>query len=288
MSSSSQFRCAVPFYHDPGQPDGPVVGQKIYLVSGVNVEYPGAYVSWPSAAAEYNTSSSASVKKYKNWARLEAAWFAGCDRGEHNHPAAANEARQRRMDGTLVVHSAATSATLVTSPLVCSPPRSSASHQRWRLETASASPLSSSQMPSLADAHVRSRSPSTDAPAIPGKMVYAVKHNGQGVVFDDYHIARKLYHKIQAEGGSPALASSPSLTEGVCFVEGFCTDNGSREGLQRQEWIEEERAAHTQRVVNTWENAVDSWRMGSDGVWTSESDSSSDKSSVSTEIEELS
>lgn len=40
------FRCAVPFYADPGQPNGPQVGQKIYLVTGRNVRAPGAYASW--------------------------------------------------------------------------------------------------------------------------------------------------------------------------------------------------------------------------------------------------
>ncbi|KAJ7107448.1 hypothetical protein C8R44DRAFT_885461 [Mycena epipterygia] len=254
MSSLSRFRCAVPFYHDPGQPDGPVAGQKMYLVSGRNVEFPGAYVSWPSAAAQYHTTSSATVKKYKTWASLQAAWFAGCDRGEHDHPTS-NDPQQPSMDGTLAVRSSAA-------------PSSSQTF---------AAPHLSPSPPAATD--TRSRSPARDAAAIPGKMAYAVRHNGQGVVFDDYSVARTLYHKIQAEGGSPALASSPPLTEGICFIEEFCAENSSAEGSRRRRWIEEERAAHTRRVVRTWGYAVDSWRKGGNGVWTSESD----ESSVSTE-----
>ncbi|KAJ6542095.1 hypothetical protein DFH09DRAFT_1368283, partial [Mycena vulgaris] len=58
----SPVHCAVPFYGDPGQPDGPVPGQKLYLVSGRNVWFPGAYVSWPSADAQYKSVSNATCQ----------------------------------------------------------------------------------------------------------------------------------------------------------------------------------------------------------------------------------
>ncbi|KAJ7141037.1 hypothetical protein C8R44DRAFT_866699 [Mycena epipterygia] len=277
-SSCSRFRCAVPFYHNPGQPDGPVAGQKMYLVSGRTVEFPGAYVSWPSAAAQYNATSCATVKKYKTWAKLQAAWFAGCDRGEHDHPTS-DDPQQPSTDGTLAVRSSvAPSFSQTFAAAHLSPSRRV---KTLRLPLAPGSPS-----PASAATDTRSPSPARDAAVIPGKMVYAVRHNGQGVVFDDYDVARTLYHKIQAEGGSPALASSPSLTEGICFVEGFCMENSSAEGARRRRWIEEERAARTRRVVHTWGYAVDSWRTGSNGVWKSESDSESEdseESSVSTE-----
>ncbi|KAJ7645776.1 hypothetical protein B0H17DRAFT_1215907 [Mycena rosella] len=252
----------------------------MYLVSGRNVEFPGVYVSWPSAAAQYHTTSSATVKKYKTWASLQAAWFAGCDRGEHDHPTS-NDPQQPSMDGTLAVRSSAAPSSSQTFAAPHLLPSREARHVKplW----SPSAPGFPSPAPAATD--TRSRSPARDAAAIPGKMAYAVRHNGQGVVFDDYSVARTLYHKIQAEGGSPALASSPSLTEGICFIEEFCAENSSAEGSRRRRWIEEERAARTRRVVRTWGYAVDSWRKGGNGVWTSESDESegSDESSVSTE-----
>ncbi|KAJ7130908.1 hypothetical protein C8R46DRAFT_1235906 [Mycena filopes] len=84
---SSKFRCPVPFYPDPGQPQTPSKRDKFYLVVGKNVIRPGAYNSWSSADAQYNKVSGATAKGYANWSVLESAWFAGCDRGEHDHPA---------------------------------------------------------------------------------------------------------------------------------------------------------------------------------------------------------
>ncbi|KAJ6548888.1 hypothetical protein B0H19DRAFT_1379166 [Mycena capillaripes] len=78
-------RCTVPFYPDPGQSNDPKTFKKVYLVTGRLVKTPGAYSSWPSASAQYSGVSKATMKSYKDWDSLQAAWFAGCDRGEHDH-----------------------------------------------------------------------------------------------------------------------------------------------------------------------------------------------------------
>ncbi|KAJ7021006.1 hypothetical protein C8F04DRAFT_1187296 [Mycena alexandri] len=57
--------------------------------------------------------------------------------------------------------------------------------------------------------------------AIAGKMAYAVRTDGQGVVFDLFEDARNLYHDLQAQGYSVSLAAGPSLTDSVSFVENF-------------------------------------------------------------------
>lgn len=118
------------------------------------------------------------------------------------------------------------------------------------------------------------------ASLIPGQMVYAVRSNGQGVVFTNYEQARGMYHQLQSLGLSPSLASSPSLTDGVSFVEGFAIRGTSAEAVRRRDWINEEYAAHQRRLLEGWADG--------EGVepWWSESDDLSDESDISTDWEE--
>ncbi|KAJ7821557.1 hypothetical protein B0H14DRAFT_3471464 [Mycena olivaceomarginata] len=71
---------------DPGQPAEIPRGKKLYLVCGRLVERPGVYTSWTSANAQYKNVSGATVKGFWYYKELRAAWYARCDRGEHNHP----------------------------------------------------------------------------------------------------------------------------------------------------------------------------------------------------------
>ncbi|KAJ6523887.1 hypothetical protein DFH09DRAFT_1329752 [Mycena vulgaris] len=212
--------CAVPFYGDPGQPDGPVPGQKIYLVSGRNVRCrcPGAYVSWPSADAQYKSVSNATVKGYRRWAPLETAWFAACDCGEHDHPGLSDSPHDlalRAIMGTLTRWSGAP-ASLCSSGSIGSPLLlASSTNTCYR-----SPPCEPHMLPtSSRGGRIPSSSHSASGDIIPSKMVYAVRHQEQGAVFSEYGGVRELYHKLQAAGESAALASTPSLTEGICFVE---------------------------------------------------------------------
>ncbi|KAJ6597142.1 hypothetical protein DFH09DRAFT_1072048 [Mycena vulgaris] len=291
-------RCPVPFYADPCQPVGPLPGQKIYLVCGRNVLFPGAYASWPSADAQYKSVSNATVKAYRTWAPLEAVWFAACDRGEHHHGALPGPDLSQTIGpimGALTLQS--------TAPAVLpSPPRSPTSTEP-SLRPLSPRVLAPAQRPAMPPAAppipetfsssaCLSSSPTagpSTAKAIPGKMVYAVKHNDQGVVFTDYGRAQEMYHSLQAAGEAPSLASCPSLTEGVSFVEGFATAGSSVEAVARRKWITEERSARDQLVEERWTEALDNWRMNRHGVWTSgsdESNSDDSESSLSTEQED--
>lgn len=115
---------------------------------------------------------------------------------------------------------------------------------------------------------------------IAGKMAYAVRMDGRGVVFDVFADARKLYHDLQAQGHSVALAAGPSLTDGVSFVENFAVDGSSSEARRRREWIVEEFGARGRRLSETWRAmavSVDSWaEIESGGSGPEESDVSSD------------
>ncbi|KAJ7431720.1 hypothetical protein FB451DRAFT_1319056, partial [Mycena latifolia] len=203
---------------------------------------------------------------------LRADWLAGCDRGEHDHlstmislgPLSCGHHPQPQLP--LWTSSASSSRPSPSSPsspttpssLTMSPPHSpSRSSRRTSRKSAPDPPLPSTAAP----------------PGIAGKMAYAVKHSGGGVVFDDYGCARDLYHMLQAQGESPSLASCPSLTEGVCFAEGFSLEQAS--GAWRR-WIEEEHAARRRNVAESWATGLSNWGQKRDGVWTSGSDDESD------------
>ncbi|KAJ6529049.1 hypothetical protein DFH09DRAFT_1094182 [Mycena vulgaris] len=278
---------------NPGQPDGPIPGQKIYLVTGHNVRFPGAYVSWPSADSQYKSVSGATIKGYRQWTPLESAWFAGCDRGEHTHTAEAGVSCStdtplvRSLQPTTRSAPSPARAVLVskahhvsaTSP--CQSPSKSRAQPAWDGAAVVPPDLSRLTLSSPSTSH------NVGIDAIPGRMVYAVKHGGRGAVFNQYSSARELYHRLEADGESPTLVSCASLTEGVCFVEGFSTAGPSAEAGARRRWIEEELTARNRHVAESWGKAMDSWRMGGDGVWRSDSDESddSDESSVSESTE---
>jgi hypothetical protein len=250
------------------------------------------FLARPSADAQYKGVPGATLKGYKTWEPLEAAWYGGCDRGEHAHPAACDAAS-----------SSDTGNVAARAGLTALRPVAASSSPHWR--TASASPESSPSrhaqllFPSAVKAAVgatcspRHLSSAHPAPlpcseaAIPGRMSYAVKHSAaEGAVYADYEAARAVYHRLQAEGKDPILAAGPSLTEAVCFLEGFSFANGSTEASRRRRWTEEERAARVHHVGEMWRDAVETWRLGRRDVWISGSDddsSDSDESSVSTE-----
>ncbi|KAJ7679977.1 hypothetical protein B0H17DRAFT_1138884 [Mycena rosella] len=288
LASSPPIYCAVPFYGDPGQLRRPLEGQKLYLVTGRQVRFPGAYVSWPSASAQYSDVSNATLKGYKSWSTLGAAWFASCARGEHEHPSkgdahtVSSTTPRQPTPPTIPVtpppSPRPTAPTLLESSSKCAPsPASGRSHRHKGRPTADPRPIITSTSEVHAAPMPRSSS------HISGKMAYAVvvaKNGEGGVVFDDYASARDHYHRLQASGVRPSLASTPSLTEGVCFVEGVPVAAAvSPVARARQVWIQEERAARTQNLSSAWEQGVDGWRE----VWTIPSDDETDEeSSVTT------
>ncbi|KAJ7710794.1 hypothetical protein B0H17DRAFT_1190485 [Mycena rosella] len=289
---SSPLRCAVLFYPDPAQPEGPQAAQNIYLVTGQNIRCPGAYISWPSANAQYSTVSRATLKSYKQWAPLEVAWFASCDRGEHTHPADPDilvatvrlDWGQSTLAQISVIAPRIPASALCVANVIC-PQAPASSHEahhpccprsRCNLSACACSSPAHAPPPAHDTLPVHPSSPSM---RIVGKMAYAIKHGGRGVVFDDYGGARELYHRLQINGGSPSLAMSLSLTRGVSYLEGFLLGEAS---AARQSWIGKERKARGVRVLKCWETATDSWRGTQDGVWISDSESeASEVSSLS-------
>ncbi|KAJ6457032.1 hypothetical protein C8R47DRAFT_1227684 [Mycena vitilis] len=245
----SEFRCAVPFYPEPGQPEDPKVYDEWYLVTGRNIGKPGAHPSWRSAQA--TAEPAATPQMYTSWDALESAWHHECDRGEHKHPT---------RDPPLCPASCSVFTTC--TPPLCSlwpfsPSLPSGSRSRSRTPP---TPRSSPRFSPMAHSSTR--------PATRAKMVYAVRGNDQGVVFDSYEQARALFLQLQAQGFSAALSCSPSLTDGVCWIEGFVIGAPSKEAARRRAWIGEEHAAR-QYLVETSvdsDDDRDSWWSDNSGV----------------------
>ncbi|KAJ7360904.1 hypothetical protein DFH08DRAFT_951541 [Mycena albidolilacea] len=87
-SPTSPYRCNPPYYPHPGEPNTLLARRKLYLVCSRRVKKPGMYTSWASADAQYKHVPGATVKGYRDYNELKAAWHSRCDLGEHNHPAA--------------------------------------------------------------------------------------------------------------------------------------------------------------------------------------------------------
>ncbi|KAJ7434842.1 hypothetical protein B0H11DRAFT_2257925 [Mycena galericulata] len=229
--ASSPVHCEVPIHRDPGS-EGPVT--KYYLVTGINVETPGAYTSWHSANAQYRNVSSASLKGYRpqEWALLLAAWHASCERGEHHPHQESAEATPGRPANSREVAAVAVSpspARVVAPP--ATPPRmvargghapDSATSSTQALPT---SPHSTprtrrrDQSPPLRIVAIESRSPSPDVEATLAATAYAVYCAGAGRVFDEYTRAAEYYVGLQRQGLHPVLSIVESLAAAVSVVE---------------------------------------------------------------------
>ncbi|KAJ7471710.1 hypothetical protein B0H11DRAFT_1919551 [Mycena galericulata] len=289
--------CPVPFYYDPGQPDTPLPNEKWYLVFGRNVACPGAYASWPSADAQYKNVSDATLKSYKQWEPLEAAWVASCRRGEHSHPLAAANSGMR-----LIYESPFGARRPIPGPQAspaapASPPTRKMASPATRMVPTTpvhrATPGPQPLRQTIPAASPASPSPTTSSKArgkmlpavqaIPGKNAYAVRNGAQGAVFDEFRAARDMYHQLQSEGKSPSLWTGPSLTDAVCFLESFPTQGVSLEAERCRKWIEEEYEARHQLLVDL---GVDIWQSSRDDDWKTGSDASdfSDSSAGSTEV----
>ncbi|KAJ6448047.1 hypothetical protein C8R47DRAFT_1211926 [Mycena vitilis] len=243
--------CKVPVHRDAGATDENP--SKYYLVTGTNVEAPGAYISWPSADAQYKKAPGATLKGYTpaEWRNLEAAWGASCARGEHP-----------RLHGPLGnTSSAGPSATPRTprrartnplSPTITASgggaPRSTNNRRPAIISRSpSTSPSRVSSVTIDSDSSSPSPPPTTQArDCVPsGLRVYAVRSGHVGQVFDCYNDARDHFHALQNAGKHPVFGVHDSLTAAVCFIERL-TVNGQDE---RAGFIRAEVAAHRARLL---------------------------------------
>ncbi|KAJ7487173.1 hypothetical protein B0H11DRAFT_2230481 [Mycena galericulata] len=261
VTMSSNGRCALPFHPDPGQPKSVASGQKIYLVSGPDCQKAGAYVSWPSASAEYNRYATASLKTYYLWSLAESAWWAACERGEHTHhistskknkavsspgrPAPSpSKARSPRLkkDPVPVFHIPSRSPSPEPSKSYASPSRSKYA------------PAAGLGLHSPAAARPKPAAAAAAALSV-GRQVYAVRcRDGLGgAVFSSFSEARDWYHAKHAAGLVPALLTADSLTVGVNLLEEFLDVDPKM--TERASLIEEEARARRRKVKADIERA---------------------------------
>ncbi|KAJ7657839.1 hypothetical protein DFH06DRAFT_1327897 [Mycena polygramma] len=255
--------CQVPIHRDPGATDE--IPAKYYLLTGASVEAPGAYISWPTADAQYKKSPGSTIKSYTpgEWRNLEAAWAASCARGEHTklHGPLSNTSSTGPSATPQSPRRARTAAPL--SPTITASGRSvprSANNRRAAIINRSPSPSPISRASSVT-IHSDSPSPSPSPPptgqardCVPsGLRVYAVRSGYVGQVFDCYNDARDHYHALQNAGKHPVFGVHDSLTAAVCFIEGLTVDGQD----ERAGFIRAEVAAHRARMLSSSSSITD-------------------------------
>ncbi|KAJ7919818.1 hypothetical protein B0H13DRAFT_2320106 [Mycena leptocephala] len=248
------YRCDPTFYPDPGEPQQPLPGQKMYLVCGQKVQAPGYYVSWPSADLQYKHVSGATLKGYYNLEELKDAWHARCDRGEHHHPADPVILLSLSGPGPSIptfapLHPPSTTLLLASSPVCRTPPTARTSVLPLHfIDSRSPSPQTPPESPpSYASSLPRSSpSPSPHRPAeLAGLMCYAVRVGQEGETFTDISEARARFLALQNMGLSPSYIVSPSLTRCITWIEEVPASTWEREG-----WEQEEDRARCRRVAS--------------------------------------
>lgn len=216
----------------------------------ITIKYIVKPVARQSASAQHSGISGSTVKRYRahRWPQLEAAWYAACDRGEHNHAASVAQptvtrtpssapttpqdtrTKSRMRQTTTAPSHPPTSRTVPNAPR-CPPP---SRIQTVFIDSRSPSPTGNSASPSDRSFHAAA------TPA--GKLAYAVRCDGVGEIYDEYGPARDHYHGLQHLGRHPVLAVHKSLTAAVSFVEEG-TGHRPRHLGQREHWIQEELLA---------------------------------------------
>ncbi|KAJ7194744.1 hypothetical protein GGX14DRAFT_576188 [Mycena pura] len=250
--------CPVKIIYDPGVQPQKVT--KWYLVSGPGAKRPGA----SSAEAHCTGVKGATSQGYASWdwASLESAWHAACERGEHppnlDAPVSSSVApSSTRLASSAIPPPRTPSRKVAPSPSQIRPSSSKPAVTTSGYVTPTHSPskftphdhLSPSASREGLRATASSRVESPQLPAHPveplGLLVYAVRAaSGVGQVYDDLGAARDLYHFWQAQDVHPVLAVRHSLTEAAAFIGGDDRYPVSP-GLSRHRarWIEEELQA---------------------------------------------
>ncbi|KAF8190275.1 hypothetical protein K438DRAFT_1971146 [Mycena galopus ATCC 62051] len=229
----SRYRCEPCFYPDPGEPATPPKNQKVYLVCGGEVMKPGGYLSWPSADAAYKFVSGATLRSYRNWDLLRAAWHARCDAGAHDHPArsplVSASSTEQVLSGTAhpspcgrvqrcspplrtyIIDSRSPSPTPVACALV--PSGTSAGRSHTRVSAARTPPRLS---PRLSDPPPYALfSPLTShrqmSPAPAQEHCYAVRVGREGEIFSSAAEARARFNALRTNGVEAGFVIASSV-----------------------------------------------------------------------------
>ncbi|KAJ7429153.1 hypothetical protein B0H11DRAFT_2266732 [Mycena galericulata] len=276
-----KYRCSLPYYPDPGQPDTPADNQKLYLVTGTDPNIKaGAYPNWNSGGGNSQGISLNRVQGYLPHERdaMQAAWYSACDRGEHDHPADPN--LKRRTGSVPLSPRAPGRASVWTpspSPAAASPARASPAGEDYSSHRASPARAPAPKKPKQKlfdeetprgrgssgskpiDISSRSSSPAARAKtrttrhpvSPPGLKAYGLRCGLEGWVYADLNEARDHFHRLQAAGKKAQLATATGFTRALAFAERVVNEADSTEGRRRTRWAEEEAVAlwDTQRAA---------------------------------------
>ncbi|KAJ7469892.1 hypothetical protein B0H11DRAFT_2238034 [Mycena galericulata] len=246
-TSSLQYRCEIPYFPDPGQPSTPTATQNLYLVTGGDFATAGAYATWNTAGHNSQGVSSRTVKRYGPAERgaMRGAWHAGCNRGEHPHPA----------DPALLSPIQRTPPTVARSP-----PSLGSTGLLWTPTPAPAPKTPQPgprKVPIFSEDTPRVPPPSSSAP---GVKSYAVRSGTDGWVYGDLDDARTQFHSLQSSGRRVEMAIANGFTQAVAFAEGGAPADDTPEGRRRKEWAAQERRAFRERRAAEEQRALEEER----------------------------
>ncbi|KAJ7609861.1 hypothetical protein FB45DRAFT_1038332 [Roridomyces roridus] len=203
------YHCDVPLRLDPKEKEDKSLPR--YLLVGQPCGLAGAYQSWPTADSLQKANPKMTLKRYETWdnERLESAWHAACERGDHDwHPGVP------KVSATPSRPTAHTPSTPTSSRRV--PP----AHQSAPSTPSSRRHREGQQAPILMSPRTH-RSPSPTPARVSSPPVMAVRiAPGVGDIFHDVEEAQEEYHKQVRQGKSPVLAVRGSLSAAMAFVGG--------------------------------------------------------------------
>ncbi|KAJ7604327.1 hypothetical protein FB45DRAFT_1043914 [Roridomyces roridus] len=202
------YHCDVPLRLDPKEKEDKSLPR--YLLVGKPCKLAGAYQSWPTAdSLQKANHKTMTLKRYETWdrERLESAWHAACERGEHDwHPGVP------KVSVTPSRPTAHTPSTPSSSRRVPPTPQSAPSTPSSRRHR------EGQQAPILVSPRTH-RSPAPTPARASSPPVMAVRiAPGVGDIFHDAEEAQEEYLEQVRQGKSPVLGVRSSLSAAMAFV----------------------------------------------------------------------
>ncbi|KAJ7429121.1 hypothetical protein B0H11DRAFT_2266897 [Mycena galericulata] len=231
-TSSPQYRCEIPYFPDPGQPSTPTATQNLYLVTGGDFATAGAYATWNTAGHNSQGVSSRTVKRYGPAERgaMRGAWHAGCNRGEHPHPA----------DPALLSPIQRTPPTVARSP-----PSLGSTGLLW---TPTPAPAPKTPQPGPRKVPIFSE----DTPR--AATAFELRPGGEVIRGAFRH------RRLGSSGRRVEMAIANGFTQAVAFAEGGAPADDTPEGRRRKEWAAQERRAFRERRAAEEQRALEEER----------------------------
>ncbi|KAJ7128022.1 hypothetical protein C8R44DRAFT_873790 [Mycena epipterygia] len=255
MAESSPYYCSPPFHPDPGTSKA---GKFVYLVTcpGARSPGPGIYPSWLSAQRVVTGIPHGMAVSNPSIQACLPAWHAGCDAGEHDHPASPDVQRANISSGPRYTPQTPQTPRKATTILLPASPSTGRGNGRIKTPasklgvrvaaTASSSPIANTHVPTAGTALIATTAVSTHATATPAHVAvlgnsFAVR--GGGVVHSSLTAALEQY-QAAAIAGATSVCTMTDARTAVYFAAGHSMDEalamatGERVVMMYERWAQ--------------------------------------------------